>query len=82
MSDCDGRSPVLCWFLDAGNIERSAGSTDRRPKSAKAAIPECVLWRPLLRAKQRACLHREPSGSALPTLEDVGAYWFAIATTY
>ena len=28
--------PLLCWFLDAGNERRSAGSTDRRPKSAKA----------------------------------------------
>jgi hypothetical protein len=30
---------------------------------------------------RRACLHREPSGSALPTLKDFGAYWFTIATT-
>jgi hypothetical protein len=30
---------------------------------------------------RRACLHREPSGSALPTLDDVGAYWFTIVTT-
>jgi hypothetical protein len=26
----------LCWFLDAGNNERPARSTGRRPKSAKA----------------------------------------------
>jgi hypothetical protein len=29
-------SPFLCWFLDAGNNERAARSTGRRPKSAKA----------------------------------------------
>ena len=29
----------------------------------------------------RTGLHREPTGSALPTLSDVGAYWIAIATT-
>ena len=29
-------SPVVCWFLDAGNNERPARSTGRRPKSAKA----------------------------------------------
>ena len=27
---------LLCWFLDAGNAKRSAGSTGRRPKTAKA----------------------------------------------
>jgi len=26
----------MCWFLDAGNAKRSAGSTGRRPKTAKA----------------------------------------------
>ena len=31
---------------------------------------------------RRTCLHRVRSGSALPTLHDFGAYWFAIATTY
>jgi len=29
---------------------------------------------------RRACLHREPSGSALPTFNDLGAYWFAMAS--
>ena len=29
-------SPFMCWFLDAGNNERTARSTGRRPKSAKA----------------------------------------------
>jgi hypothetical protein len=29
-------SPVLCRFLDAGNKKAPQGSTDRRPKSAKA----------------------------------------------
>ena len=28
--------PLMCWFLDAGNAKRSAGSTGRRPKTAKA----------------------------------------------
>jgi hypothetical protein len=29
-------SQEVCWFLDAGNNERPARSTGRRPKSAKA----------------------------------------------
>jgi hypothetical protein len=29
-------SLLLCWFLDADNAKRSAGSTGRRPKTAKA----------------------------------------------
>src|SRR5215831_2250931 len=30
------RLRAMCWFLDAGNNERPARSTGRRPKSAKA----------------------------------------------
>jgi hypothetical protein len=30
------KCPELLWFLDAGNNERPARSTGRRPKSAKA----------------------------------------------
>jgi hypothetical protein len=55
-----------CLIFPSMSSSTSPGSRSLHPSSSFAT---------------RTCLHREPSGSALPTLSDVGAYWIAIATT-
>ena len=56
-----------CSILPSMSTSTSPGSRSLRTSSSFAT---------------RACLHLEPSGSALPMLSDVGAYWFTIVTTY
>ena len=56
-----------CSILPSMSTSTSPGSRSLRTSSSFAT---------------RACLHLEPSGSALPMLSDVVAYWFTIVTTY
>src|SRR5215469_15610610 len=55
-----------CSILPSMSTSTSPGSRSLRTSSSFAT---------------RTCLHLDPSGSALPMLSNVGAYWFTIVTT-
>ena len=66
LGDPRGVPRFTCSILPSMSSSTSPGSRSLRTSSSFAT---------------RACL-LEPSGSALPMLIDVGAYWFTIVTTY